>query len=258
MRGVVLAGGSGSRLHPLTKVINKHCLPIYDRPMVYYPIQSLIEVGIRDILLITGGNHMSQFVELLGDGSELGCNITYKCQMESGGIAEAILLAETFVGDDDCCVILGDNIFFDSLQSFINTFNSSPNGRHPRDFISKCHVVCKPVDEPEHYGVLFDYGTDIEIIEKPSYSESDLCVTGVYFYTSDVFEKIRSLTYSDRGELEVTDLNNLYALDNTLGYSITGGDWWDVGVSIDHMLKVSNEIKTTKYGLHKRMESYND
>lgn len=254
MKGIVLAGGGGTRLHPLTKVINKHCLPVYDRPMIYYPIQSLIEVGITDILLITGGNHMSQFVELLGDGKELGCNISYKCQMNTGGIAEAILLAETFVGDDDCCVILGDNIFADSLQRFINAFYvDCVELDTPR-----CNIVCRPVAEPQHYGVLFDYGTSIEIIEKPQYPESDLCVTGVYFYTSDVFDKIRTLTYSGRGELEVTDLNNLYARDNKLAYSITKGDWWDVGVSIDHMLEVSNEIKNTKYGLHKRMEMYND
>ena len=242
MKGVVLAGGTGSRLYPLTKSINKHCLPVYDRPMIYYPIQSLVAVGITDILLVTGGNHMSQFIDLLGDGSDLGCNINYACQMKPGGIAEALSLAEDHVGTDSVCVILGDNIFNEDIQPWKFMFEWH-TGVPCREC---CHLVCKPVDEPQNYGVLTDDGMDIEIVEKPENPESDLCVTGLYFYSNDVFEKIKKLTPSHRNELEVTDLNNLYGKANRLFYSITKEEWYDCGVDIDHMLEVANKVKELK------------
>lgn len=243
MKGVVLAGGSGSRLGNLTKALNKHMLPIYDRPMIYYPIQSLVEAGITDIIIVTGGNHASQFVEALGDGSQFGCSLTYAYQTKAGGIADALSLAESFVGDDKVCVILGDNIFKESIKRFKDVFYRSEHGRYAGDFTSKCHVVCKVVSDPENYGVLTDTGNSIHITEKPKKPLTNLAVTGIYFYTNDVFDKIKTLTPSNRGELEVTDLNNSYESDGCLEYSITDKEWYDCGVDIDHMLEVANNIK---------------
>lgn len=265
MKGVVLAGGTGSRLHPLTKSINKHCLPIYDRPMIYYPIQSLVEAGISDIILVAGGNHMSQFIDLLGDGSELNCNISYVAQMEPGGIAEAISLVQPFTNDEPICVILGDNIFLTNLKDFVDKFENQL-AYHDQCIINAvddqphCQVMCKevPKDEAVNYGILSHGSGDEEqnkaygqtyISEKPTwpYTHPDgtmfKAVTGLYMYTPDVFDKIKNLKRSARGEYEVSELNDIYGRNGDLSYSVTDEPWYDCGVDIDHMLEVSNKMK---------------
>jgi len=261
MYGVVLAGGMGTRLHPLTKSINKHCLPIYDRPMIYYPIQSLVQAGISDIVLVTGGNHMSQFIDLLGDGSDLDCNISYVAQMQPGGIAEAISLVEHITRTEDICVILGDNIFKEDLSNaimkFLNTIVKHNNVAY--DKISLCQLMCYsvPAAEAINYGILthkndaeyeLDYG-QIYITEKPSFPLKNPdkmynAVTGLYMYTCDVFNKIKNLKPSARGELEVSELNDMYASDGNCRYDITNESWIDCGVSIDHLLECSNMMKS--------------
>lgn len=271
VKGIVLAGGMGTRLYPLTKVSNKHTLPVYDRPMIYYPIQSLVKAGINDIILVTGGNHMSQFIDLLGDGSDLGCRLTYVVQQKPGGIAEAISLTQNLV-DDKLVVILGDNIFQDDIKPYVDEFLDSTKRRRTGDFFSKCHVVCTevPGHEAVNYGVLSHGGgirkdeqedKDIEeiqkengqvyITEKPNFvlkypERMFKVVTGLYMYTYDVFGKITKLKPSARGELEVSDLNDMYAARGNLTYSVTKGLWLDAGVSIDNMLECSLAVKNSK------------
>lgn len=268
MRGVVLGGGHATRLLPLTKSITKHCLPIYDRPMIHYPIESLVNAGITDIMLVTNPQFMQQYIDLLGSGDELGCNIVYGCQNKSGGIPQALTVAKSFVDNHDCCVILGDNIFEDDIKPWIDEFSKYMELRkyhfldtpHIEKYhLEKCHVVCKPVpvDEAKHYGVLSDKGYgQMHIVEKPKYltngvykKDKALAVTGLYMFTSDVFDKIQKLKPSERGELEISDLNDMYASNGNLSYSITEGNWFDCGVSIDHLLQVSNEIKDIKNGI---------
>jgi glucose-1-phosphate thymidylyltransferase len=241
MRGIILAGGTASRLLPLTKNCNKHLLPIYNKQMICYPIKSLVNANITEIMIVSGKEHSGQFIELLGDGSEYGAKIVYGCQMRAGGIAEALMVAKEFVGDKSVCVILGDNIFQESILS------------HKLDFISSdslgeshAHVVCAIVDEPQHYGVLSETDEGIEIVEKPKEPKTRLAVTGLYFYSSDVFDMAKLLKYSARGELEVTDLNNAYAKKHKLTYSITNGIWIDCGVSVDHLLECGNTVKEMK------------
>lgn len=260
MKGIVLAGGTGSRLFPLTKSINKHCLPIYDRPMVYYPIQTLVKAGITDIILVAGGNHMSQFIDLLGDGSDLDCHISYVAQMKPGGIAEAISLVEPFIDDEEeIIVILGDNIFAEDIRPFVSKFaNESAYREQSFNPITRhhCHVVCTlvPGSEAVNYGVLCSTSASAEehgqlyIKEKPAFpakmpDEMFKAVTGLYMYTADVFSKIRHLRPSDRGELEVSELNDLYAATGDLSYSVTTELWLDCGVNIDHMLECSQKVK---------------
>lgn len=266
MKGVVLAGGTGSRLHPLTKSINKHCLPVYDQPMVYYPIQSLVEAGITDIVVVAGGNHMSQFIDLLGDGSELDCKISYVTQMKPGGIAEAISLVEPWVEGQPFCVILGDNIFLEDLKNFVEDFRIKVIVKNAfvRDInkVSQCGVMCIEVTGTEavHYGVLSCGGGvhgdeehaksngQIYITEKPEFPlktpyKMFKAVTGLYMYTPDVFIKIKELKPSARGELEVSDLNDKYAAEGNLIYSVTNEPWFDAGVCCNHLLEVSNEIR---------------
>lgn len=261
MKGVVLAGGTGSRLFPLTKSINKHCLPIYNRPMIYYPIQTLVKAGIKEIILVTGGNHMSQFIDLLGDGSDLNCHISYVAQMKPGGIAEAISLVGPFIDDEeDIVVILGDNVFEEDITPFVNEFTSKSRWVHQghTEKENHCHVVCVPVPgrEAVNYGVLthknagdpeLDYG-QIYITEKPTFplktpDEMFLAVTGIYMYTADVFSKITALKPSDRGELEVSELNDLYAMNGQISYSVTDKLWLDCGVDIDHMVECTLKLK---------------
>ncbi len=266
MIGVVLAGGMGTRLFPLTKSINKHCLPVYDRPMIYYPIQTLVEAGITDIILVAGGNHMSQFIDLLGDGSELNCNISYVTQMKPGGIAEAISLVEPWVEGQPFCVILGDNVFIENIEDFVEDFQMKVLGMNSfvKDInkISQCGVMCieVPGTEAIHYGVLHHgngmHSTDeqakahgqIYITEKPKFplkspDKMFKVVTGLYMYTPDVFIKIKELKPSTRGELEVSDLNDKYAAEGNLIYSVTTTPWFDAGVCCNHLLEVSNEIR---------------
>lgn len=236
MKGVILAGGEATRLYPLTKVISKHCLPIYNKPMVYYPIESLISCGITDILIVCNTKHMCQYIDLLKDGDFKECDFTFKDQTNAGGIAEAIALSEDFVDGDDVAVILGDNIFLSELVSSIDRFNSiSGECAHINTICSK---------SPQHYGVLHktkDGG--LWITEKPCEYLSSNVVCGFYIYSNDVYDKIRTLGYSDRGELEVTDLNNIYAASGNLICTPLADPWFDCGESIDALCDISNYIK---------------
>lgn len=219
MKGVILAGGNGTRLRPLTKLINKHLLPVYDKPMILYPLETLKGMGITEILLITGGDHIGSFAEFLGDGSEFGVHLTYKVQKDAGGIAQALSLAEGFVGWQ-FAVILGDNIFEYPVEP--------PSG-------NECGLVLKTVSDPQRFGVFHEK----RIIEKPKNPASNLAVTGLYFYTSKIFDFIKTLKPSARGELEITDVNN-YCLQNLDTWeTIYTGFWSDAG-TFDSLLKASN------------------
>ncbi len=219
MKGIILAGGTGSRLYPLTKVTNKHLLPIGNKPMIYYPIEKLTDAGIQEILIVTGTEHMGDVVNLLGSGKDFGCRFTYKVQDEAGGIAQALGLAENFVGDDCMTVILGDNIFETSLQKALETYPEEGS-----------QILLKKVSDPERFGVAEVNGDKIiGIEEKPENPKSSLAVTGVYMYDADVFDYIRKLEPSDRGELEITDVNNCYIKQGKMRFSIMDGWWTDAG-----------------------------
>ena len=222
MKGVILAGGLGSRLFPLTKVTNKHLLPVYDRPMIYYPIQTLVDAGIRDILLVTGGNSAGDFLRLLGNGKEFGLRrINYAYQEGEGGIAQALGLAEHFVDGDQCVVVLGDNIIEDNIAPFIEKFKKQENG---------ARLLLKKVPDPERFGVAELKGNKVMgIVEKPKNPKSDYAVVGIYMYDAQIFEIIRTLKPSRRGELEITDVNNAYLDKGQLGYDILKGFWSDAG-----------------------------
>lgn len=221
MKGIILAGGTGSRLFPLTKVTNKHLLPVGKYPMIYYPIAKLKEAGIDDILIVTGREHMGDVVNLLGSGYEFGVKFTYKVQDRAGGIAEALGLAEAFVGQDQCVVILGDNIFADSIVEFVDKFKKQGKG---------AKILIQQVPDPKRYGVAEIVGDKIVgIEEKPKNPKSNYCVTGIYMYDSKVFDIVKSLKPSGRGELEITDVNNAYIVRGELTYDILTGWWTDAG-----------------------------
>lgn len=221
LRGIVLAGGKGTRLGELTKVTNKHLLPVGALPMVYYPLKKLTGCGIKEILLVSGTEHMGDFVELLGSGRDHGCNLTYRVQDEAGGIAQALGLAEHFGRGARCVVILGDNIFLDPLHTLL-----AEAAQHP-DF---AWVALKCVPDPGRYGVaeLRD-NRIISIEEKPERPKSDLAVAGIYVYPPDVFDIIKTLKPSRRGELEITDVNQHYVRQQRLGYTVLQGYWTDAG-----------------------------
>lgn len=219
MKGIILAGGTGSRLYPLTKVTNKHLLPIGNKPMIYYPIEKLTEAGIEEILIVTGTEHMGDVVNLLGSGKDFGCRFTYKVQDEAGGIAQALGLAENFVGDDCMTVILADNIFETSLGKALETYPEEG-----------AQILLKKVSDPERFGVAEVNGDKIVgIEEKPEHPKSSLAVTGVYMYDANVFDYIRELEPSNRGELEITDVNNRYINQGKMRFSIMDGWWTDAG-----------------------------
>lgn len=219
MKGIVLAGGTGSRLFPLTKVTNKHLLPVGAKPMIYYPIERLIGAGIREILIVTGTEHMGDVVNLLGSGKDFHCRFTYKVQDEAGGIAQALGLAENFTGSDPMTVILGDNIFENDLSEAVENYPGSG-----------AQILLKEVDDPERFGVAEIAGEQIVgIEEKPAKAKSPFAVTGIYMYDSTVYEAIRSLKPSGRGELEITDVNNHYIRQGAMKYSILNGWWTDAG-----------------------------
>lgn len=221
MKGIVLAGGTGSRLYPLTKVTNKHLLPVGQEPMILHPISKLVEAGIRDIGIVTGVEHMGDVVTLLGSGREYGCRFTYKVQDEAGGIAQALGLCEDFCRDAKLAVILGDNIFTHSLQSHAEAFHEQPRG---------ARLLLTEVSDPSRFGVAeVRDGRIVGIEEKPRFPKSRLAVTGIYFYDSDVFQHIAELKPSNRGELEITDVNNAYVRAGTLSYSMLEGQWTDAG-----------------------------
>jgi glucose-1-phosphate thymidylyltransferase len=221
MRGIVLAGGKGTRLGELTKVTNKHLLPVGPYPMVYHPVKKLIGAGIHDILLVSGTEHMGDFVELLGSGRGMKCSLTFRVQDEAGGIAQALSLAELFSTGQRSVVILGDNIFQDPLDTLLTEANQHPN---------YAWVGLKKVHDPARYGVAELTGHRVvSIEEKPAYPKSDFAVVGIYIYPPDVFDVIKTLKPSGRGELEITDVNRYYLEEGRLGYSVLDGYWTDAG-----------------------------
>jgi glucose-1-phosphate thymidylyltransferase len=221
LRGVILAGGKGTRLGELTKVTNKHLLPVGPYPMVYYPLKKLAGAGIREIMLVSGTEHMGDFVELLGSGREHGCSLTYRVQDEAGGIAQALGLAAQFCIGARSVVILGDNIFLDPLAPLLAEANSSPD---------HAWVALKRVSDPGRYGVAELRGKRIaNIEEKPAHPRSDYAVAGIYVYPSDAFEVIKTLRPSQRNELEITDVNRHYLERGRLGYTVLNGFWTDAG-----------------------------
>jgi glucose-1-phosphate thymidylyltransferase len=234
MKGIILAGGLGTRLLPLTKITNKHLLPVHDKPMIYYPIQTLINAGIRDILIVTGGNHAGDFLRLLGNGSEFGLrHINYTYQEGEGGIAEALRLAEYFAGDDRICVVLGDNIIEKNIVRTAQAFKSQPSG---------AKILLKEVPDPERFGVpVLDGGRVVKIEEKPENPRSKYAVTGIYMYDNTVFDIIKTLKPSGRGELEITDVNNAYIERGELTWDILDGWWTDAG-TFESLRKAGNLV----------------
>jgi glucose-1-phosphate thymidylyltransferase len=222
MKGVILAGGLGSRLFPLTKVTNKHLLPVFNKPMIYYPIETLVRAGVRDILLVTGGNSAGDFLRLLGNGKEFGLkHFNYAYQEGEGGIADALALAEHFADGDKIIVVLGDNIFEEDIEPYVKRFQKQKTG---------ARILLKKVSDPERFGVAEIKGKKISrIVEKPKNPKSPYAVTGLYMYDARVFDFIRPLKPSERGELEITDVNNAYAADGELEFDILKGYWTDAG-----------------------------
>jgi glucose-1-phosphate thymidylyltransferase len=234
MKGVVLAGGTGSRLLPLTKVTNKHLLPVYDKPMVFYPLQALVNAGIRDVLLVTGGKNAGEFLRLLGDGRSLGLDrLNYTYQEGEGGIAQALGLAERFAEGGPICVILGDNIIEGNICHAAMSFRRQPRG---------AKILLKQVQDAERFGVAEIHGNRIVgIEEKPRRPKSDFAVTGIYFYDGTVFQKIQRLKPSGRGELEITDVNNFYVEEGFMTFELLEGWWTDAG-TFDSLLRANNLV----------------
>ncbi|MHC4908874.1 MAG: sugar phosphate nucleotidyltransferase [Planctomycetota bacterium] len=222
MKGVILAGGLGTRLRPLTLVTNKHLLPVYDRPMIYYPIECLVNAGIREIMIVTGGEHAGDFLKLLRNGKHLGLrDLHYTYQEGEGGIADALLLAEDFVDGDKTCVVLGDNLVEKHIRHAVGDFFTQPEG---------AKILLKRVPDAERFGCpRIEDGRIVEIVEKPKTPPSDYAVTGIYMYDAGVFDIARDLEPSVRGELEITDVNNAYIAAGTLTYDILDGWWTDAG-----------------------------
>jgi glucose-1-phosphate thymidylyltransferase len=221
LRGVILAGGKGTRLGELTKVTNKHLLPVGPYPMIYHPLKKMVGAGIRDILLVSGTEHMGDFVELLGSGREHGCHLTYRVQDEAGGIAQALGLAELYCHGACSLVILGDNIFLDPLAPFLAGANATADS---------AWLALRQVPDPGRYGVAeLKDNQIVSIEEKPKRPKSDFAVAGIYLYPTDVFEVIKTLRPSARGELEITDVNRHYLEAGRLGYTVLQGYWTDAG-----------------------------
>ena len=234
MKGIVLAGGTGSRLFPLTKITNKHLLPIYDRPMIYYPIQTLVDAGIRDILIVTGGRNSGDFLRLLANGKQFGLeHINYTYQEGEGGIADALALAKHFADGQKTCVILGDNIIEGSIRKAAEQFPAQAEG---------AHILLKEVQDAERFGVAeLAGGKIVGIEEKPQRPKSNYAVTGIYMYDPTVFDKIRTLVPSNRGELEITDVNNAYIGEGGMSFSFLDGWWTDAG-TFDSLLRAANLV----------------
>jgi glucose-1-phosphate thymidylyltransferase len=234
MKGIVLAGGLGSRMFPLTKVTNKHLLPIYHKPMIYYPIETLVDAGIEEILVVTGGKNAGDFLRLLGNGKEFGLkHINYTYQEGEGGIAAALALAEFFADRKPVCVILGDNIIEDSIAPYVENFKRQGAGSR---------ILLKEVEDPQRFGVAKIEGSRItRIDEKPEVPASKYAVTGIYMYDGAVFDIVKTLKPSARGELEITDVNNYYIQQGKLEYDILKGWWTDAG-TFDSLLRASNLV----------------
>jgi len=234
MKGIVLAGGTGSRLFPLTKITNKHLLPIYDRPMIYYPIQTLVDAGIRDIMIVTGGRNSGDFLRLLANGKEFGLkHINYTYQEGEGGIADALALAQHFADGQKICVVLGDNIIERDIREAAERFQAQAEG---------AHILLKEVPDAERFGVAeVSGGKVVGIEEKPSRPKSNYAVTGIYMYDATVFDKIHTLVPSHRGELEITDVNNAYIREGNMTFSFLEGWWTDAG-TFDSLLRAANLV----------------
>ena len=239
MKGVILAGGSGTRLHPLTRITNKHLLPLYDRPMVTYAVEALVEAGIDELMLVTGGTHAGEFFRLLGNGHDYGIDrLFYAYQEQAGGIAEALGLAERFVGRDKVCVLLADNVFEHSLRPIADNFERQEQG---------ARIVLSHVAEDEHLrhlGVASMEGDRVvQIVEKPLSPPSSYAVTGIYFYDAQVWDVLPTLEPSGRGELEITDVNNWYVGEGAMQADVLDGFWGDAGESIDAYYAVNDFIR---------------
>jgi glucose-1-phosphate thymidylyltransferase len=234
VKGIVLAGGTGSRLFPLTKITNKHLLPIYDKPMVYYPIQTLVDAGITDILLVTGGRNSGDFLRLLGNGKEFGLkHLNYTYQEGEGGIAEALALAEHFADGGKVCVILGDNLIEGNIRGAVDDFRKQDRG---------ARIFLKKVSDAQRFGVAeLESNRIVGIEEKPQNPKTDYAVTGIYLYDGTVFDKCRELKPSGRGELEITDVNNAYIREGTMSFAILDGWWTDAG-TFDSLLRATNLV----------------
>jgi glucose-1-phosphate thymidylyltransferase len=245
MKGVILAGGSGTRLHPLTRITNKHLLPIYDRPMVNYAIEALVQAGVTELMLVTGGTNAGEFFRLLGNGHEYGIDrLFYAYQDSAGGIAEALGLAERFVDRDRCVVMLADNVVERSLKSSVQNFEAQGGG---------ARILLSQVGDPahlRHLGVPALEGERVvRIVEKPESPPSDFAVTGIYFYDESVWEVIPTLEPSGRGELEITDVNNAFVQRGAMEYDVLEGFWGDAGESIDAYYEVNDFVRT--HGVNK-------
>jgi glucose-1-phosphate thymidylyltransferase len=240
MKGIVLAGGTGSRLFPLTKITNKHLLPIFDKPMIYYPIQTLVEAGIKDILLVTGGRNSGDFLRLLANGKEFGlAHLNYTYQEGEGGIADALALAEHFADGEKICVILGDNIIEGSIRGAVDAFQRQESG---------ARILLKQVQDAERFGVAEMQGDRIVgIEEKPARPKSNHAVIGIYMFDGTVFDKVRTLVPSGRGELEITDVNNAYIREGTMSFSHLDGWWTDAG-TFESLLRAANLVAGTSHG----------
>lgn len=233
MKGVILAGGMGTRLHPLTLITNKHLLPVYDKPMVLYPLETLKKSGIDEIMIVCGKEYAGHFMNFFGSGKDYGVKLSYVLQHGAGGIAEALSLAEDFVNKDKIAVILGDNIFEDSFLKEVENFKNQNKG---------ATVFIKEVEDPHRFGVAeIQNGKILSIEEKPQNPKSNFITTGIYFYNPDVFDKIRNLKPSKRGELEITDIHNMYIREGELLYGLVNNFWSDVG-TFESLLKTANWI----------------
>jgi glucose-1-phosphate thymidylyltransferase len=235
MKGIVLAGGIGSRLYPLTRVTNKHLLPVYDKPMIFYPLQILVDAGIRDILIVTGGQNAGDFLRLLQNGKEFGLQqLSFAYQEGESGIADALRLAEPWAKGDKICVVLGDNIIEGEIRDAASSFHEQDKG---------AMVILKEVPDPERFGVpVFDNGRIVRIEEKPKMPLSSYAVIGIYFYDGTVFDRIRGLKPSGRGEYEITDINNSYLAEGTLRHTLLEGWWTDAG-TFESLWHASNMVR---------------
>jgi len=246
MKGVILAGGTGSRLHPLTRITNKHLLPVYDKPMIFYPIETLVSAGIDEIMIVTGGNHAGEFLPLLGNGAEFGLKrLQFSYQAQAGGIAEALGLCEDFVDGDKVVVMLGDNILGQSIAPYVERFGRQAEGGR---------LLLKEMEDPSHLrhlGVPI-FGKDDRLTyirEKPETPPSPYAVIGIYMYDPDVFSIVKTLKPSGRGELEITDVNNAYVDRGHMEYDVIEGFWGDAGESIDVYYEVVDQVR--RHGANK-------
>ena len=232
MKGIILAGGLGTRLDPLTRVTNKHLLPVYDKPMIYYPMEALVGAGIHDIMIVTGGNNAGDFLRLLRNGQDFGLrHLHFAYQEGEGGIAEALSLAEHFADEDLVCVVLGDNILECSIRGYVDRFRQQGKG---------AKILLKEVPDPERFGVpILEGNRVVGVVEKPEIAPSPYAVTGIYMYDQRVFDIIRNLQPSQRGELEITDVNNQYIEWNEMTYEILEGWWTDAG-TVESLLHAAN------------------